>query len=634
MKHLSYLNKFFWKYRWRVLLGILFVLLKNYFAVWQPQVIRDALNTVVREVAAYKAHGGIGAHPEAMGELGSKIAWFGGQVIVLALLMGVAMFFMRQTIIVVSRLIEYDMRKEIFAHYEKLDLAFYKRNATGDLMSRISEDVSKVRMFLGPTILYGLDLVFLFVLAISSMLRVSVELTLWSLLPLPFLSISIYWVSTLINRRSEKIQQQLASLTSTTQEVYSGIRVVKSYVQEWAMGRWFAQQSEEYRKKSLELIRIDAFFFPLMALLIGASTIITVYVGGLQVVAGKIDPGNIAEFVIYINMLTWPVTAIGWIASLTQQAAASQKRINEFLNTQPTISNPVEVGSGSLQAAGAVGSGLVAVDGAGKEFPENVQLPLRTATANSLLGHIQFENVSFNYPDTGITALENVSFELMPGQKMAIVGRTGSGKTTIADLLVRMYDVTEGRILIDGKDIREHDLANLRQRIGYVPQDVFLFSDTILGNIAFGKDGVGREAAEQFAKSAAIHDEIMGLPEGYETMVGERGVTLSGGQKQRVSIARAFAKQPDVVLLDDCLSAVDTNTESRILGYLSGALADKTAIIITHRIYQMLQFDKIIVLDEHRVAEEGTHEELLARGGYYAEMYERQLMGEDVESQP
>lgn len=594
MKHLAYLTKFFWKYSGRILLGVLFVGAANWFRVWQPQVIRDALDTVVERVQYYKNNGGIEAHPEAMGELGEQIAWFGAAVIGLALLMGIAMFFMRQTIIVVSRLIEYDMRKEIFAHYQKLDLAFYKRNSTGDMMSRVSEDVSKVRMFLGPTILYGLDLIFLFVLAISSMLSVSVELTLWSLLPLPFLSLSIYWVSTLINRRSEKIQQQLATLTSTTQEVYSGIRVVKSYVQEWAMGRWFAAQSEEYRKKSLELIRIDAFFFPLMALLIGASTIITVYVGGLQVVAGKVTPGNIAEFVIYINMLTWPVTAIGWIASLTQQAAASQKRINEFLNTEPAIANPAP----------------------GAEQP--------------LKGHIEFRNVSFVYPDTGIKALENISFELLPGQKMAIIGRTGSGKTTIADLLVRMYDVTEGQILIDGKDIREHDLANLRQNIGYVPQDVFLFSDTVRGNIAFGKEGISPEAAEQFAQNAAVHDDITGLPNGYETMVGERGVTLSGGQKQRVSIARAFAKQPQVMVLDDCLSAVDTNTESRILGYLSGALADKTAIIITHRIYQMLEFDKIIVLEDHQITDEGRHEELLARGGYYAELFERQALGEEA----
>jgi ATP-binding cassette subfamily B protein len=382
-------------------------------------------------------------------------------------------------------------------------------------------------------------------------------------------------------------------LTGTAQEVYSGIRVVKSYAREAQMGRWFADQSEIYRQKSLELIRVDAFFYPLMLLMVGASTIITVYVGGLQVIKGHITPGNIAEFVIYVNMLTWPVTAIGWIASLTQQAAASQKRINEFLHTAPAIANP-------------------ALD------PQPIK------------GHIVFENVGFTYPDTGIKALEKVSFEIKPGQKFAIVGRTGSGKTTIADLLVRMYDVTEGRILIDGKDIREHDLANLRRRFGYVPQDVFLFSDTVLGNIAFGKEDLSLEAAQQYAENAAVHEDIVGLPNGYDTVVGERGVTLSGGQKQRVSIARAFAKQPDVVLLDDCLSAVDANTESKILGYLNTALADKTALIITHRIYSMLEFDRILVLDNHRIAEQGTHEELLAAGGYYAELFEKQSAGENI----
>lgn len=603
MSHLSYLKKFFWKYRWRFSLGVLFVGLANWFRVWQPKVIGQALDTVVERVKFYQEHGGIASHPEAYAELGKQIAWFGLAVIGLALMMGVFMYFMRQTIIVMSRLIEYDMRKEVFAHYTTLDLAFYKRNSTGDMMSRISEDVSKVRMFLGPTILYGLDLIFLFVLAISSMMSVSVELTLWSLLPLPFLSLSIYWVSTVINKRSEKIQQQLATLTSTAQEVYSGIRVVKSYVQEQAMGRWFADQSEEYRKKSLRLIQVDAFFFPLMSLLIGLSIIITVYVGGLQVMAGKMTAGHIAEFVIYINMLTWPVTAIGWIASLTQQASASQKRINEFLNTQPVIKNTPEI---TYSADSLNGNGMP-----------------------HLQGKIEFKHVSFVYPDTGIKALDDISFSLEPGQKMAIIGRTGSGKTTIADLMVRMYDATEGQILIDGQDIKKHDLFQLRRQIGYVPQDVFLFSDTVFGNIAFGRADVTREEAEFVARNAAVHHEILGLSEGYDTMVGERGVTLSGGQKQRISIARAFAKQPDVILLDDCLSAVDTNTESMILGYLQTALAKKTAIIITHRIYSMLQFDKIIVLDEHRVVEEGTHDELLAAGGYYAEMWEKQTSGEE-----
>ena len=587
MKDLFYLNKYLLKYKGRLFAGILFVSASNYFRAWQPQVIRDALDYVIGKLETIKSAGEGAISNSEYAELGSALMKFGLMVLGLALLMGIFMYFMRQTIIVVSRLIEYDLRKEIFDHYEKLDIAFYKRNNTGDLMARITEDVTKVRMYLGPAILYGINLTSLFVMVIYSMLSVNVELTLYSLAPLPILSISIYYVSNIIHTKSTTIQKQLARLNSISQEVYSGIRVVKSYVQEGPMGRFFQKESDEYKTKSLELAKIDALFFPLMVLLIGISTIITVYVGGLKVTTGELTPGNIAEFVIYVNMLTWPVTAIGWIASIIQQAAASQKRINEFLKTEPTI--------------------------------------LNSATENNALeGAIRFKNVGFNYPDTGIRAIDGISFDLKKGQKLAIVGRTGSGKTTVADLLVRLYDVTEGSIEIDGKDIRKIDLANLRKRIGYVPQDVFLFSDSIAKNVQFGKRDASQEEVEAFAKYAAVHKDIAELPMKYETLVGERGVTLSGGQKQRVSIARALIKEPDIVILDDCLSAVDTNTEKQILDYFDTALANKTAIIITHRIYGLLEFDKIIVLDDGKISEEGTHEELLRMKGYYFDLFEKQ----------
>jgi ATP-binding cassette subfamily B protein len=553
--------------------------------------IREALDLVVENIGFYNLTDGFELQEALFASLGKILLFFGLLVLVLALLMGVFMYFMRQTIIVMSRLVEYDMRKEIFGHYERLSQAFYKRNNTGDLMARITEDVSKVRMYLGPAVLYGINLVSLFIMVIYSMLSVSVELTLYCLAPLPILSVSIYYVSNLINKKSEVIQRQLAHLNSVAQEVYSGIRVVKSYVQEKPMVKYFAQESEEYKTEALGLAQVNATFFPLMMLLIGASTILTVYAGGIQVAKGAVTAGNIAEFVIYVNMLTWPVTAIGWIASIIQQAAASQKRINEFLETEPAIANP-------------------------------------TAKPGPLEGHIVFDNVSFIYPDTGLTGLENVSFEIKPGDKLAVVGRTGAGKSTLADLLVRMYDVSKGSIRIDGVDLREHDLDNLRQKIGYVPQDVFLFSDTIAGNIAFTKVDAQPEEIEKFARYAAVYDDIMGLGEGFQTRVGERGVTLSGGQKQRISIARALIKQPDIVILDDCLSAVDTNTEKQILGYFTEALSDKTAIIITHRIYGLLEFDKIIVLDDGKIAEQGTHEELLARKGYYYELYEKQSLEE------
>lgn len=599
MKHLLFLNKYFLKYKVRLLLGILFIFISNYFQALQPQVIRQALDMVFDNISLYQLYNGFDNQSVVFQHFGSVLLKFGLLVLALALLMGFFLFLVRQTIIVMSRLIEYDLRKEIFAHYEELHLAFYKKNSTGDLMSRIMEDVSKVRMYLGPAILYGINLLSLFILVIISMLNVSVELTLYSLAPLPILSVSIYYVSSLINKNSEKIQRQLSRLTSISQEVFSGIRVVKSYVQEAPMGRHFQAESQAYMDKSLKLAKVDAMFHPTMLLLIGLSTIITVYVGGIQVAKGNATPGNIAEFIIYVNMLTWPVTSLGWISSLIQQAAASQKRINEFLGTPSVVLNPVLPSKNGVQTPG-------------------------------LQGHIVFDNVNFVYPDTGIQGLNNVSFELLPGQKMAIIGRTGCGKSTVADLLVRLYDVTAGRILMDGKDLRQTDLSLLRRNIGYVPQDVFLFSDTVSDNIRFGKPNATEVQVREFARHAAIYDEIEELPDGFDTMVGERGVTLSGGQKQRISIARALIKQPAVLLLDDCLSAVDTNTEKRILGYLRDDLADKTAIIITHRIYSLLEFDKIIVLDDGEIVENGTHDELLAVRGYYFDLYEKQRMEEEA----
>lgn len=576
-------------------MGIVFVALSNYFRVLQPQMVRQAFDLVLENTQYYSLLSGFELQENFFSYLGRVLLFFGGLVLIFALLMGIFMYFMRQTIVVMSRLAEYDLRKELFQQYQQLHLAFYRKNNTGDLMARITEDIGKVRMYLGPGVLYGINLVSLFIFVIYAMLSVNVELTLYALAPLPILSISIYYVSDLINKKSEIIQRRLSGLNSIAQEVYSGIRVVKSYVQEKPTTKYFADQNESYKQESMDLARIDAMFYPLMLVLIGASTVITVLIGGIKVMQGVLTPGNIAEFVIYVNMLTWPVTSIGWIASIIQQAAASQKRINEFLSIKPVI-----------------------------ETQRNDVYPIK--------GNIKFDKVSFDYPDTGIKALNNISFELKPGQKLAIIGKTGSGKTTIADLLVRMYDITSGSIQIDDLDIKAHSLDNLRKKVGYVPQDVFLFSDTIANNIAFGNRTASRADIETYAKYSSIYNEIRELSDGFDTLVGERGVTLSGGQKQRVSIARALLKQPDILILDDCLSAVDTKTEKVILNYFNNVLAEKTVIIITHRIYALLEFDKIIVLENGSIAEQGTHEELLQHKGYYSDLFERQQLEEVTEN--
>ena len=588
MNHLYVLNHFFWKYRWHFLGGIFFVSLSNYFRVLQPQAIREALDLVIHNVSIYRNFEGSKLQQSLETILGKQLLIFGLFVLLFAGLMGLFMYFMRQTIIVMSRLIEYDMRKEIFEHYQILDLAFYKRNKTGDLMARITEDVNKVRMYLGPAILYGINLVTLFAFVIYAMVNVSLELTLFCLIPLPILSISIYYVSDLIHKKSEEIQQQLAVLNNTAQEVYAGIRVVKAYTQENSMLGFFTSQSQQYNQQSVSLARINALFYPLMILLIGISTLITVYAGGTLVVNGSISTGNIAEFVIYVNMLTWPVTSIGWIASIIQQASASQKRINEFMQTKPSIL------SGNME-----------------DFKLN--------------GEIIFNNVGLTYPDTGICALKNIQLHIKAGEKIAIIGKTGSGKSSFAELLLRMNDVSEGEILFDGVPVKELNLGRLREQIGYVPQDVFLFSDSLKQNITFGKPDASDAEIERAIFDASLTDEIKTFPDGLNTILGERGITLSGGQKQRVSIARALLKNPEILILDDCLSAVDSHTENKILNYFQSSLKDKTAIIISHRIYVNLHFDKILVFQDGEIVHAGTHEELLKISPYYLDLYERQL---------
>lgn len=588
MKNLFTLNHYFVKYKWHLLLGIFFVTGANYFSILIPQKIREALDLVQDKIHLFKGTQ-IDGQDAMMGQLGNALLMFGLIVTGFAIVKGIMMYYMRQTLIVMSRLIEYDMRKEIFGHLQTLDQNYLRSHQTGDIMARISEDVSKVRDYLGPGLLYGINLVTLFAMTIYAMLKVDVKLTMYALLPLPFLSVSIYYVSNIINKKSTAIKAQLSTLNSTAQEAYSGIRVIKSYVKEAQFTEFFKDQSEEYKRRSLELAKIEAYFQPLMVLLISLSTLLVVLIGGFQVYDGKLTAGNIAEFILYVNMLTWPVTAIGWIASVIQEAEASQTRINQIMDQKSGIQNT------------------------------NSQVyPIR--------GDIEFKNVTFKYPNSGVIALQNVNFILKMGERMAIMGKTASGKTTIAELLSRMFDVTEGQILIDGKDIRQHNLSIIRDRISCVPQDVFLYSDTVAANIAFGKPDATIDEIKMYAEYASVKDDIEKLPEQFETMVGERGVTLSGGQKQRISIARAFIKKPDIVILDDALSAVDTSTEQSILSFFDHSLRDKTTIVITHRANNLLNYDKILVLDNGKIAEQGTHEELIRNEGFYQSVYQQQMM--------
>ncbi len=612
VKHLFALNRYFGKYKLRVGAGVLFVILSNAFRTYNPRMVGKAIDSVADFLRQATLPGNDLASSIIESNLGKQLFIFFCIYMGIALMEGLFTFLMRQTIIVVSRLIEFDLKNDIYSHYQDLDTAFYKRNNTGDLMNRITEDVSRVRMYAGPAIMYSVNLFFTIAFAVSAMLSINPKLTLYVLIPLPVLSFIIYYVNTLIEKVSTEIQAKLSDLTTQAQENYSGIRVVQAYHREENMAQHFEAESNLYKQKSLHLAKIDAIYFPAMNFLIGLSLIATIYFGGIQVGAGQLTPGNIAEFLIYMNMLMWPVSSLGWVASLIQRAAASMKRINEFMKVKPAIRNQ----TAEIRA----------------QKSERRKLMKDEAIDHiTLQGEVEFSNVSFVYPDTGIRALHNLSFKIPKGQRWAVIGRTGAGKTTIAELLMRMYDVSSGNILIDGKDVREWHLGSLRHQIGYVPQDVFLFSETVAENIAFGVKTFSQSDVEQFAKYASVDTEIERFQHGYKTMIGERGVTLSGGQKQRISIARALIKQPNMLILDDCLSAVDAATEKSIQQQLDEVLKSKTAIIITHRIFSLIHFDNIIVLENGTIAEQGTHEQLLQRKGIYAGLYAHQLEEEKSE---
>jgi|TARA_R100000479_G_scaffold51000_3_gene24093 ATP-binding cassette subfamily B protein len=584
MKELQFLNQYFIKYRGRLLAGLLITIVATIFTIVVPKKIGDSVDVV----RAY-INGNITDLDYVKSELLENILLIVGATLLSAFFT----FLMRQTIIVVSRHVEFDLKNRIFQQYERLSLGFYKQNRTGDLMNRISEDVSKVRLYVGPAVMYSTRTITLFIVAISYMFYTAPVLTAYAIAPLPILSVLIYKLSVEINKKSTAVQQYLSKLTSFTQESFSGVAVIKAYGIESRTNEGFAELAEGSREKNIDLAKVQALFFPLMILLIGASNILVIYIGGQRFIDGQIDLGTIVEFLIYVNMLTWPVAVVGFVSSMIQRAEASQKRINEFLSEEPEIEN-------------------------------------QTHKATPIKGKIAFENLSYTYPDTNITALKDVSFSVNPGETLSIIGHTGSGKSTILELIGRLYDVQKGTLKIDDTPVKQLNLDSLRGSIGYVPQDAFLFSDSIKNNIRFGKEEADEKEVIQAAKRAAVHKNIIGFSKGYDTVLGERGITLSGGQKQRVSIARAIIKDPQILLFDDCLSAVDTETEEEILNNLHEISRDKTTIIVSHRISSAKNADKIIVLDEGKIIQQGTHNQLVNQEGYYKELYAKQLSEKEM----
>ena len=623
MKELFYLNKYLLKYKKPLILGIVFIFFTNVFKAYTPRIIQFAVDLIGEAITTLESGVFVGYTSNLLNDFknftGSDISgWFdfsnkeaftqsifsmalllAGVYLVLYIAQGVFLFLTRQSLIIMSRYIEFDLKNEIYEQYQKLHLGFYRQNNTGDLMNRISEDVSKVRMYLGPGLMYTINLAFLFVLSLIFMFRVNVELTLYVLIPLPIMSVSIYYVSRIINQKSEEKQIQQSYLSTLAQEAFAGIRVLKSFNREDAYRDQFSKECETFKVKQIELVKINALFHPIILMLIGLSTLLSIYIGGIKAIDREITIGNIAEFVIYVNMLTWPFAAVGWVTSIIQQAAASMKRIREFLKIEPDIYNA------------------------------NFQ-------SEEVSGKITFDNVTFDYPESGITAINNLSFTINPGETLAIVGRTGSGKTTLANMICRQFDATSGTVYVDDKAIKDRNLDILRSEIGYAPQDVFLFSDSIANNISFGlkKEERNQEVIETAATDACIHQNISGFKNKYNTFVGERGITLSGGQKQRISIARAIIRNPKILIFDDCLSAVDTETEERILSNLKRLMEGKTTILISHRISTVKGADKIVVLDKGTIIESGSHAELLALDGAYASLHQKQLLEEaKVDSQ-